>query len=44
MTQPKAPAKTERSEVARMRSSRAEVDAFLEQVRGLQPAGFGRDG
>ena len=41
MAEPKAPAKTERSEVAENRSSRAEVDAFLKQIRGLQPAGSG---
>ncbi len=42
MAQPKTPAKTEKSEVARPRSSRAEVDAFLKEVRGLQPQGSGR--
>jgi hypothetical protein len=42
MAEPKAPAKTETGEVARKASSRAEVDAFLEQVRGLQPAASGR--
>jgi hypothetical protein len=42
MAEPKAPAKTETGEVARKPSSRAEVDAFLEQVRGLQPAASGR--
>jgi hypothetical protein len=42
MAQPKAPAKTEKSEVARQRSSRPEVDAFLKQVKGLQPVGSGR--
>jgi hypothetical protein len=41
MAEPKAPAKTETGEVARTRSSRAEVDSFLEQVRGLQPAASG---
>ena len=41
MAEPKAPAKTDRSEVAENRSSRAEVDAFLKQIRGLQPAGSG---
>ena len=39
MAEPKAPAKTDRSEVAENRSSRAEVDAFLKQIRGLQPDG-----
>jgi hypothetical protein len=42
MAQPKAPAKTEKSEVARRRSSRPELDAFLKQVKGLQPVGSGR--
>ena len=42
MAQPKAPAKTEKSEVARQRSSPSEVDAFLRQVKGLQPVGSGR--
>jgi len=41
MAQPKAPAKTEKSEVARERS-RAEVDAFLKDVRALKPVGSGR--
>jgi hypothetical protein len=42
MAQPKAPAKTQAGDVAPGRSSRTEVDAFLEQVRGLQPAASGR--
>jgi hypothetical protein len=43
MAEPKAPVKTDKSaEVARPKSSRAEVDAFLDQVRGLQPVGEGR--
>jgi hypothetical protein len=42
MAQPKAPAKTGGGEVASGRSSRSEVDAFLKQVRELQPAAFGR--
>ena len=42
MAEPKAPAKTDKSEVAENRSSRAEVDAFLKQMRGLQPVGSGR--
>ena len=42
MTEPKAPAKRDRGEVAPGRSARAEVDAFLKDVRGLQPAGSGR--
>lgn len=41
MADPKAPAKTEKSEVARGRSTRAEVDAFLKDVRALQPSGSG---
>jgi hypothetical protein len=42
MAGPKAPAKTEQSEVAKPRSSRAEVDAFLKDVRALKPTGSGR--
>src|SRR3990170_6747643 len=42
MAQPKAPAKTKSGEVAEARSSSAEVDAFLERVRGLVPQGSGR--
>ena len=42
MAQPKAPAKTEKGEVARSQSTRAEVDAFLGEVRALKPAGSGR--
>jgi hypothetical protein len=42
MAEPKAPAKTEQGEVARERSSRAEIDAFLKDVRALKPAGSGR--
>jgi len=42
MAEPKAPANTQTGEVARNTSSRAEVDSFLEQVRGLQPAVSGR--
>jgi len=42
MVEPKAPAKTEKSEVIRERSSRAEIDAFLQKVRSLAPAGTGR--
>jgi hypothetical protein len=41
MAVPRAPVKTDRSEVAENRSSRAEVNAFLKQIRGLQPAGSG---
>ena len=42
MAEPKAPAKTEKSEVSSPRSTRAEVDAFLEQVKGLTPQSTGR--
>ena len=42
MAEPKAPAKTDKGEVTENRSSRAEVDTFLKQMRGLQPAGSGR--
>jgi len=41
MAEPKAPAKTEKGEVTGTRSSRAEVDAFLREVRSLRPAGSG---
>jgi len=41
MAEPKAPAKTETRDVAQDRSSRSEVDAFLEEVRALKPAGSG---
>jgi len=42
MADPKTPAKVASGEVARKPSSRAEVDAFLEKVRTLQPAASGR--
>ena len=42
MAEPNAPAKTDKGEVTENRSSRAEVDTFLKQMRGLQPAGSGR--
>ncbi len=42
MADPKAPAKTTSGEIARESSSGAEVDAFLKQVRSLQPAASGR--
>ena len=42
MAEPKAPAKTDKGEVTENRSSRAEVETFLKQMRGLQPAGSGR--
>jgi hypothetical protein len=41
MVEPKAPTKTEKSEVTE-RSSRGEIDAFLKDVRSLTPAGTGR--
>jgi hypothetical protein len=41
MAQPKAPATTDKGEVAGQRSSSAEVSAFLKQVRSLKPAGAG---
>ncbi|MGH6734750.1 MAG: VWA domain-containing protein [Methyloceanibacter sp.] len=42
MAEPKAPAKTGKSEVAPKPSSRAEIDAFLDRVRTLQPEASGR--
>ncbi|MEX2166325.1 MAG: VWA domain-containing protein [Methyloceanibacter sp.] len=43
MAEPKAPAKTETSgEIARAKSSRAELDAFLDRVQSLTPATSGR--
>jgi len=42
MTDRKAPAKAASGEVARKPASGAEVDVFLKQVRGLQPAASGR--
>ncbi|HZJ13194.1 MAG TPA: VWA domain-containing protein [Methyloceanibacter sp.] len=41
MAQPKAPAKTDKSEVSRERSTRSEVDAFIDEVRALKPVGSG---
>ncbi len=41
MTQPKAPARTERGDVAEKRSTGPAVDAFLKEVRSLKPAGTG---
>jgi hypothetical protein len=41
MAEPKAPAKTENSEIAPGRSARAEIDAFLKDVRALQASGTG---
>ncbi|MFO7479146.1 MAG: VWA domain-containing protein [Methyloceanibacter sp.] len=40
MADPKAPTTTEKRDVAQERSPRAEVDAFLKDVRALQPAGM----
>jgi hypothetical protein len=42
MAEPKAPANTEKSEVSQPRSTRREVDVFLDQVKGLKPQGSGR--
>ena len=42
MAEPKAPAKTKTGDVAQKPSSAAELDAFLNQVRSLQPAPSGR--
>lgn len=42
MAEPKAPANTKTSDVARKPSSRGEIDAFLDQVKTLQPAASGR--
>jgi len=42
VAEPKTPAKTKTGDVTGKPSSRSEVDAFLNQVRGLQPAASGR--
>ena len=42
MAERKAPAKTTSGDVAAKASSRGDVDAFLKEVRGLQPAASGR--
>ena len=42
MAEPKAPAKAEKSEIAPERSTHAEVDAFLKDVRALKPMNSGR--
>lgn len=42
MAERKAPAKTTSGNVAAKASSRGDVDAFLKEVRGLQPAASGR--
>jgi hypothetical protein len=41
MAQPKAPARTERGDVAETRSTSVEVDSFLKEVRSLKPVGDG---
>src|SRR5262245_48471615 len=41
MAEPKAPAKPAQREVAPERSTRAEIDAFLKDVRALKPSGAG---
>ena len=41
MAQPKAPARTAQGEVAEKRSTGADVDAFLKEVRALKPTGTG---
>ena len=41
MAEPKTPAKPARGEVAPERSTRAEIDAFLKDVRSLKPVGEG---
>jgi hypothetical protein len=42
MAEPKTPAKSARSDVAENRSTRAEMDSFLKDVRNLKPASGGR--
>jgi hypothetical protein len=42
MAEPKAPAKTEKSEVAEKRSTRGEIDAFIQTMRALKPSGSGQ--
>jgi len=42
MAEPKAPAKTEKTEIAEKRSTRTEIDAFIKDVRALKPAGSGQ--
>ena len=42
MPPPKTPARTEQSEIVSSRSSGAEVDAFINEVKGLAPVGAGR--
>ncbi len=41
MAQPKAPARSDKGEIDEKRSTSVAVDAFLEQVRSLKPAGTG---
>jgi hypothetical protein len=42
MAEPKAPAKMAKDEIALGRSTQAEIDAFVNEVRSLKPAGEGR--
>jgi hypothetical protein len=42
MAEPKAPAKTEKSDIAEQRSTRTEIDAFIKDVRALKPTGSGQ--
>ncbi len=42
MAEPKAPAATKKTDVTQTRSTRSEVDAFLEQVKTLKPRDEGR--
>src|SRR5262245_13056618 len=42
MAEPKAPAATQKTDVTQTRSTRADVDAFLEQVKALKRQGSGR--
>lgn len=42
MAEPKAPVKTEKSDIAEQRSTRTEIDAFLKDMRALKPAGSGQ--
>lgn len=42
MAEPKAPAKTEKSEIAEKRSTRGEIDAFIQTMRALKPSGSGQ--
>ena len=42
MAEPRAPAKSERSDVAEKRSTRGEIDTFIKTVRALGPTGSGQ--